>query len=95
MNAEVEQILKQLLNIEKQYLRAEKKERLSDVPLRTLGWKRKTSTKFDIPFSPWHREKALVIIIDLIEMYNLTPVKILSELPPVFFILKFARQLTL
>ena len=65
-----------LLNIEKPYLRAEKREKLSDIPLRTLGWKRKTSTKFDIPFSPWHKKRALDIIIELIEMYNLTPEKI-------------------
>jgi len=70
-----EEILK-LLTIEKQYLREEKRERLSDIPLRTLGRKRNISTKFDIPFSPWHRKRALIIIIDLIEIYNLTPNKI-------------------
>merc|ERR1712167_199540 len=72
----MEKHIQDLINIEEPYLKIEKKEKLTNTQKRVLGWKTKISTKYQVPFGKTHRHNALIIIIDLIENYNLSPMKI-------------------
>ena len=59
---QIEQYIRNLMNIEEPYLNIERKDKLTHIPKRVGGWPAKISTKYQIPFGDNHKHLALSII---------------------------------
>ena len=73
---QIEQYIRNLMNIEEPYLNIERKDKLTHIPKRVGGWLAKISTKYQISFGDNHKHLALSIIMDIIEEYNIPPERI-------------------
>ena len=77
MGEEPYPMIDELMKIEKKYLSYERREGFTGGLQKSLGWTlHKKGTKYDIPFTPNDKGKAVTLIALIIKEYDLTPDKV-------------------
>ena len=74
-------VIDELMKIEKKYLSYERREGFTGQLQKSLGWTlHKKGTKYDIPFTPNDKDKAVTLIALIIKEYDLTPDEIYQKI---------------